>query len=489
MVRFRILLLFVLLAGNAAAASTAVLDTFTLAPPFESGMVLQRGMRVPVFGSAEDGTLVTVTFAGQLKAGTAAGGRWRIDLDPLLANGTGQTCSVFYSHAATQTQKTTALTDVVVGEVWFASGQSNMELKLSTVLGISDTADVPGGNLPNIRFFQVAKDYQPDSPPTGTWSNMSASNVGPFSALCFYFGRELQPRINVPLGIIGAYAGGTRIEAWMPPATYDEEPAYEYIRQAYQDRTSLHPGPNSIYNIPGLLHQAMVEPLIPYAIRGMLWYQGESNSGQGYFYTRLQNSLIRGWRAQWGQGDFPFILVQLPKYSAPFQEFRDAQWASTREMANTHMVVTIDTGDVNDIHPRDKEPIGIRLALMARAKVHGESIVYGGPMALTKQIEGNQMKVGFEGLGTGLKDLGAGLPGFEIAGANNVFYPATAVISGSQVSVSSPQVPAPTAVRYAWSAAPALSLGNQQNFPAGPFSTLTASMFDVPVGVSTFLIE
>ena len=443
-----------------------------LSPIFTDHMVLQREKKVPIYGEADSGTDITVSFAGQVKTCKAANGKWRVDLDPMAADATSRDLVVTAKDVA---QKTGTLTlhDVLVGEIWLAGGQSNMELALQTVLG---TTNIPDADYPKIRFFSTAINTRPENPLLGSWVACTPASAAPFSAICFYFAKNLYHDLNVPVGILADYWGGTRIESWMNPETFDDDPEFAYLATAYATGASLTPGDvTEERNKPGTLWKCMLQPVIPFAIRGALWYQGEHNSGVALLYRKLLTSMICDWRKQWGEGQFPFFVVQMPRWiDNNWPVLRDSQWAVSRQVFNTGMVVTIDTGDTGDVHNfSNKEPIGTRLALMARAKVYGENLIYCGPEYAKMDIKGSEAWLSFDHIGGGLKALGGGLPEFEIAGANRAFQPATARIEGNQVVVSSVAITNPVAVRYAWSAAPALSLGSMENFPAGPFSTDT----------------
>ena len=442
-----------------------------LAPLFQDHMVLQRGKSVPIYGEAPDGADVMVSFGGQTKSTKAANGHWRINLNPMKAEAAGRDLTVSVRDSASGKSTETTLHDVVVGEVWLASGQSNMQWPLVFAEKLAWGSPVPEANHPDIRFLVVAMNAASENKLMGNWKVCTPSAASTFSAVAYYFARDLQKDLKVPVGIIGSYWGGTRIESWMSPDTFAEDLAFAKAQSDYAK------GPNSDGNpqdVPAALFKAMIEPLIPYAIQGALWYQGESNSGESALYIKQLKAMVEDWRAKWGEGSFPFMVVQLPRFTAPhWPPFRDAQWAATRQTSNTGLIVTIDTGSMTEIHPNDKVPVGERLSLWARANVYGEKIVYTGPEFSGLQVKGNKAIVRYDHVGSGLKAVAKDLPGFELRGADDKWTTGTAVIKGGKVVVTSAAVSNPTAVRYAWSDNPPASLGNREGFPAAPFSSDT----------------
>jgi len=494
-----------------------------LASPFTSHMVLQREMKVPVWGTATAGENVTVVFAGQKKAATAgADGKWRVDLDPLATSADGGVFVV----SGSQTAQPLQLEDVLVGEVWLASGQSNMVFYVShstpggTPYGLLNEADeIAAANYPKIRMF-TAKDtkiYEPQASVTGTWQVCSPATVGAFSAVGYLFARDLQKELNVPVGIVTSASGASCAEAWISREALAGDPALKfmldsldecekYFRAAPADRPAvmpLHPTPINKPRAAGgrgggagsdpardqhfatVLFNGMINPLIPYAIRGALWYQGESicwGTPGLNLYGAVQKKLIADWRARWGEGDFPFYFVQLPgQQNISNNPLIREQQASVLTVPNTGMAVTIDTGEAKNVHPHNKEPVGDRLTRIALANTYGRKIEFSGPVFDALKVEGGAARITFAHLGGGLVAKGGDLKGFFVAGADQKFVEATAKIDGASVVVSSPTVAAPVAVRYGWDNYPeglGCNLFNAAELPAGPFRT---DKWDFPI--------
>ncbi|MEI8205380.1 MAG: sialate O-acetylesterase [Kiritimatiellales bacterium] len=450
--------------------------SFKVSRMFGNDMVLQRGQKVPIFGTAPDGETVTVCFAGQSKSVTAQAGQWRVCLDELPADRTGNDLSVTCGGSQIN------FTNVVVGEVWYAGGQSNMGVQLwyAEKLPAMDTA-FPAADHRGIRRFAVTLMTDPGQEDGGSWSVVTAANAGKMSAVCYYFADNLSAALDVPIGMIECHWGGTLIESWMNPALLTNSPELAYAVEARKAKQTLRPndGQRTERNIPGILFEGMTAKVLPYGIKGMLWYQGEHNANAPELYPELLRSLVGDLRAQWGQGNFPFYIVQLPKFTnGNWPVMREAQMKASQMIPNADIVVTIDTGAVVEnrtvdpmgpAHPRDKRPVGERLALLARAKTYAEKIVYSGPRVQSCKLIGSQVEISFDHTGSGLTALGAGLPGFEVCGEDRVFKSAEAVIVKDKVMVSGVEVPVPVMVRYAWSKAPELSLGNREGLPAFPF--------------------
>jgi len=452
-------------------ASAAYADV-KLAQMFSDNMVLQRNMKVPVWGQANPGERITVAIAGQQAVATAnAQGEWMARLGPLTAGGP-------FTLSVTGLDKIT-LTNVLVGEVWVCSGQSNMEFGMTQVKDAQ--AEIAGANHPQIRLYpghmSSAGSPQRRMPGDVAWQECTPQNVarggwGGFSCVAYFFGRAIHEKINVPIGLIEAAWGGTPIEAWTSADTLKTMPDFSakletLVVNGLEDRHA----PTGMYN-------ANIAPLVPFGIRGVIWYQGEDNVWRGYQYRTLFPAMIKDWRTHWGQGDFPFGFVQIPPYhhgrgSSWVAELCEAQSMTLKTVPNTGMVVTRDIGDVNNIHPTNKQDVGKRLALWALAKVYGDkNLVYSGPIAKSMIISGKQIILKFDHCGSGLaaKD-GKPLTEFTIAGADRNFQPAKAEISGNTVVVSSDQVAVPVAVRYDWSEDAQASLFNKEGLPASLFCT------------------
>ncbi|HWH70520.1 MAG TPA: sialate O-acetylesterase, partial [Candidatus Sulfotelmatobacter sp.] len=415
---------------------------------FSEGVVLQQGVAVPVWGTAKNGETVTVTFQGQVVSTTAKGGYWVVELQPLQAGGP------FTMVLAGENQIT--LDNVLVGEVWLCSGQSNMRLPLYQTANAK--AAIAAASDSQLRFFTVPVQTSllPCFEPHGVWKAASPTTAMRFSAVAYYFGRDLRQVRNVPVGLIQASAAGTPIVAWNSRATSEANPKSRLMLQ----RCVLAVSPpavgkaansGSAVTQPACRYNGMIAPLQPFALAGVIWYQGESDAGHPDQYRVLFPALIRNWRLAWGQGDFPFLFVQAAPWVGTPPTLREAQLLTWETVRNTAMVVTTDVGDRVSLHPPRKEPVGARLALTARALAYGEVIEYSGPVYDSLTIEGKQAILGFTHVGSGLVAQGGELKGFVIAGENGRFVKATAEIAGNTVVVSSPAVPHPVAVRYGWS--------------------------------------
>lgn len=456
---FRLATLFVI-GGSLAAAAHADVKPNAL---FSAGAVLQQGIKVPVWGTAKDGEKVTVKFQGQEVSTTAKDGRWKVELAPLQA-------SAEPSELTISGDNTIKIPGVLVGEVWIASGQSNMQWSVNQSDNPKQT--VAESANPKIRLITIPRRAtpEPQNDVDAKWVACGPETVGDFSAVAYFFGRDLQKQLNVPVGLISTNYGGTPAEAW----TSKESLAAEKSLTRYHGSATDKP------NSPSGLYNAMIYPLVPYAIRGAIWYQGESNAGQAYEYRTLFPTMIKDWRAQWKQGDFPFLLVQL----APFMkidyepkdfawaELRDAQLYATQSLPSVGMAVITDVGDALDIHPKWKAPVGGRLALAARALAYGEKIPYSGPEYYQQQIDGDKIVLSFKHTDGGLTSQGAGaLYGFTIAGEDKKFVNAHAEIQGDKVVVWSPLVKKPVGVRFGWANYPLVNLWNGAGLPASPFRT------------------
>jgi len=423
-------------------------------------MVLQQGMPVPVWGWAEPGEAVTVTFAGQTKTAKADdAGNWRVTLDKLRASAEPRTMTVKGKNEIT-------LEDILVGEVWIASGQSNMERWVCVTKDAGK--EIAEAAYPNIRLFLVPHvvSSEPQKDVAATWVACNSETIQKFSAVAYYFGREIHREGKVPVGLIATSRTMTRIEPWMPEPPDPVKPPWDPIKGDYQN--------------PCVLYNGMVHPLIPFAFRGALWYQGESNVLQkdGMEYLDKQKALIEGWRKAWGQGDFPFYFVQIAPLGRWYEQGElPALWeaqTATLAVPNTGMVVIHDTvgGDINNIHPADKQTVGKRLSLWALAKVYGRDITYSGPLYKDMKIDGDKIRLMFDHAGGGLvASDGQPLTHFTIAGDDKNFVPAKAEVEGSQIVVSAEGVAAPKAVRFAWEKSARPNLANKEGLPASPFRT------------------
>ncbi len=505
----------------------------TLARLFSNGAVLQRDRPVPVWGWADAGTTVTVAFAGQEVSATAdAQGAWHATLAALPASSEPRTLTV-------RSAQTLTVSDVLVGDVWLASGQSNMGVPLASAHNAAEA-------LPHATAAEPQRDV------TGVWQAATSATAGRFSAVAYFFARDLRARLNVPVAIVHSSWGGTPAQAWTSIAALRQDPPFtRYLEQwdaalekhrlvhadprlaeAYQadlkqwqaevapaynaavkahaaakdgspkpkpsrpeptnpDPTGM-PSPSARPGVPSVIANAMIAPLAPCALRGVIWYQGEANGGDGLGYRRLLPRLIGDWRAQFQRDDLPFLIVQLAGWDhdtrgAEFHDWpylREAQLLTSTTVPHTGLAVISDIGDPRDVHPTDKADVGARLALIARRVAYDETLVASGPLLAEHVRDGAAMRLRFRECGGGLV-IGQApwvapgqqplptdrLLGFAIAGADRRWHEADARIDGDSVVVSSPVVPEPQAVRYGWANAPRGNLYNREGLPASPFRT------------------
>lgn len=472
-----------------------------LASLFTDHVVIQREQVVPVWGWAKPGDGITVRFSEQTKTTKAdKDGKWLVKLDPMPAAMEGGELKVESSDGS----GSLTLTDVVVGDVWLCSGQSNMHFPMKNVREAA--AEIRAANNPAIRFFYVEPQFaqKPMGDVQGTWQQVSPETVERCSAVAYYFARDLQEKLGLPIGLVTSSVGGTRIETWMQTQTlaalglagplikkWEEIPAQEFadivaaykehqryrwqvypdlVRAAKAQGAPVPPEParpeKRPHDCPGALHNGMITPLQPFAIRGTIWYQGEGNIGSPY--DKLLPAMIADWRKVWG-GGMPFLIVQLPPHKTITPQFREAQFRVWQSMPHTAMVVTTDVGDAEEIHPPYKRPIGERLALAARAIAYGEPITYSGPVFESMEIDGSRAVISFTHVGGGLMAKGDALEGFVIAGADGRFFPGRAVIEGSTVVVSSDEVSKPRFVHFGNDKVPKVNLFNSEGLPAVPF--------------------
>ncbi|MGE4488368.1 MAG: sialate O-acetylesterase [Kiritimatiellales bacterium] len=466
--------LFLLTALFSAVGFAAQL---TLPTVFTDHMVLQREKPVPIWGTTDPNTAVTVEFAGQKKSTTAAtDGKWRVDLEPMKASSEPQIMTV---SAGDQTVR---IQDVLIGEVWLCSGQSNMQMPLKGFKIPTDKAaqDIPAANIPLLRLYNTPRVAAgtPKDRIDSSWTACTPGTAAEFSAAAFYFGRKLQKDLNVPIGLLESAWGGTRIEPWTPPSGFEGIDSLAAIRQQIKNISpNLGTNPKTLQRerqTPTALYNGMLAAHIPFAIRGAIWYQGEANHGEGMLYVDKTKALLKGWRGLWGD-DFPYYFVQI----APFQygnedptvlpTFWEAQAEIVKQIPKTGMAVITDCALLNDIHPTDKETPGIRLALLAEENTYGMNVVSTGPTFEKMKIDGDKIIVTFtsaEGLTT--RDDKAP-DWFEIGGEEGVFKPAKAEIKGTSVILSSPDVPQPLAMRFGWNKLAEPNLMNGAGLPAPAF--------------------
>ena len=493
------------LAVLTALCSVATAQELRLPALFGDHMVLQRDVAAPVWGWGKPKANVTVTFGEQSKT-TQVGedGKWMLKLDPLSAGGP----SSLTVQSAGQAQ---SFADVLVGEVWVCSGQSNMQWTVAS--GIDPDLEAARANRPNLRLFQVplVSKAEPQEDVNASWRISASGNVSSFSAVAYYFGVNLQETLGVPVGLIQTAWGGTRAEAWTSPemmasveelkpildtwaervASYDADAAksrFEAALKRWQEtkrgrRPQLQGHPGYSQHHPSNLYNAMIAPLAPYGIRGAIWYQGESNAGRAYQYRTLMPSMIQSWRDTWGQGDFPFYQVQLANYKkvvdepveSDWAELREAQYMATEALPNVGAACITDVGTANDIHPKNKQDVGKRLARLALVDVYdrADSIVRNGPTYKSMAVEGNKVTLTFDvGRSPLIPYYREALTGFAVAGEDKQWHWASAEITGRDtVVVSSDAVAAPVAVRYNWADNPQGNLYNAHYLPAYPFRT------------------
>lgn len=489
----------------AHAASTCALllkiATATVVPHalFSSNAVLQRDQALPVWGQAADGENVTVEFAGHRVSTTAASGSWRVTLPALPANSSPQRMIIRGSNEI-------VLDNILIGDVWLCSGQSNMAWTLSK--SANGAAVAAAVHEPQVRLLTVPR-RQSDEPARdfkAQWQPCEPAHVAGFSAVGYFFGRDLQRTLQVPIGLIGSYVGGTAAELWTSASGMQTLPelrdlvtkhqqsvlafdparaaeAFSKAQAAYQqqvqkakeqNRPAPRPptlaaspkgrGPSSLYN-------GMIAPLQPFALRGVIWYQGESNRHNVPLYGKLFPQLIADWRRAWQQPALPFLFVQLAPFNEISPQLRDVQTQTWLRTASTGMAVITDHGSARDIHPQAKEPVGQRLALVARAVAYGEKITYSGPViqraTATKSVVKLQFRFSDNGLTSQPSD--ASLRGFALAGADGKFVEARARIVGQTVEVEADLVRQPQRVRFGWSNVPDVNFFNRELLPAVPF--------------------
>ena len=488
--------------------SGAALADVALHSLFTDHMVVQQKMKIPVWGTAAPGEEVTVTLGKRKASATACdNGEWIVKLKPLKPGAPLEL-------VVQGTNNTVTVKDVLVGEVWVCSGQSNMQFNVAN----SNNAEqeVAEAKYPGIRLFSVPRKVAdtPQKTVEAAWQVCSPETIPNFSAVAYFFGRDIHKELGVPVGLIHTSWGGTPSEAWTSREKLESIPVAEPLYARWKKTVADYPKTLEAYNkkmaawkaaaekakaegkqapakprplypplesphYPSNLYNAMIAPLLPYAIQGAIWYQGESNAGRAYQYRYLFPGMIEDWREAWGQGDFPFLFVQLANFRErqpdpvddPWAELREAQ-LMTLDLKNTGMAVIIDIGDAADIHPRNKQDVGKRLALAALAGTYGKRIPYSGPIYRSSYIRGDKVYIRFDHTNGGLtvKD-GDTLKGFAIAGADRKFVWADAVIKGKKIVVSADSVPEPVAVRYAWQINPEASLFNGAGLPASPFRT------------------
>ena len=508
----QILVAFLLLGGTLRAPADVKLHGL-----FSDNMVLQRDASVPIWGWADENEDITIQFRDQKVTTKAKDGKWIVRLNRLRAGDPGE--------LKVTGKNSIVLNNVLVGEVWIASGQSNMEWPLRAAY--QPEKEIPAATNPMLRLYTVPKlkADEPKNDVSASWQECHPETVSNFSAVAYYFARDLQKALKVPVGVIHTSWGGSPAEVWMSERVLAANPdykrdilgAYSTAKQKYEEALAQFEQeqaeakkegkpftkrrPSAAWK-PAELYNGMIAPLIPYAIKGAIWYQGESNAGRAHQYRTLFPEMIRNWRRDWGQGEFAFLEVQLAPFmeikSEPVEsswaELREAQLLATKALPKVGMAVITDVGEEKDIHPKKKEPVGARLALAARVIAYGQDIVHSGPTYKSMKVKGDKAVLSFDHVGSGLAarplpakkekedaqtvtydrktgHLEVPLTGFAIAGEDKKFVWAKAEIQGDKVVVSSPQILKPVAVRYGWADYPVVNLWNKEGLPASPFRT------------------
>jgi sialate O-acetylesterase len=478
---------------------------------FSDHAVLQTGMSVPVWGTADAGEKVAVTIGGQHQSTTAdSAGKWMVHLKKLKVGGPFE-MTIAGNKAG---DAPVVVRDVLVGEVWLGSGQSNMQFNVSQKghppYGMLDEdKEIAAANYPQLRMFTVktAMAIDPQSDVVGEWQVCTPQTVPDWSAVGYLFGRNLNQELKVPVGIVLSAYGASTAEAWVPRSAMAADPLLKPMLDkldARENYFNAHPGatdadappepltinarptragalatplhdPAHNQHQPTVLFNAMIHPIIPYAIRGAIWYQGESVVGGPnglLLYHHVMETMVTQWRSLWGEGNFPFYVVQLPgQQNVSNNPLIREEQAKILLLPNTGMAVVLDTSEAHNVHPKNKEPLGYRLTDIALANVYGRKIEYSGPMFSSAKVEGSSIRVTFTHA-AGLTAKGGPLKWFQIAGADQKFVDADAKIEGDSVVVDSPEVPSPVAVRYAWDNYPdTANLYNAAGLQAAPFRT------------------
>lgn len=495
----KILLLLLVLSAKLSLSAQVKLPALV-----SDNMVLQQNAKVNLWGWASPNQKINIQLGWAnfpVNVTADAEGNWKTTVETPKGGETAYNITIEASNKIT-------LKNILIGEVWLCSGQSNMFFPVGREEGTWKTGvknyeeEVKNAVFPNIRLFTVALNAsaKPLEDVTGSWRICSPESIKTFSAVAYFFGRDLYQKLNVPIGLISTSWGGTKAEAWTAQNVLEEDVAFLPILQedaksekVYQEKleayylaltneriASAANAPKSQLKKPKkepnktsyVLYNGMLHPLVNYTIKGAIWYQGESNSGKAYLYRSLFPTMVKSWREEWKQGEFPFYYVQITPHKGQNAEIREAQLMSLKTIPNSGMVVTTDVGDAQNIHPIDKQTVGYRLALIARAKTYGENkLVYSGPIFNHMKIKKQKVQLFFDYADSGLKKTGDTLKEFEIAGNDQVFYPAEAKIEGKTIIVTSPKVKEPAAVRFAWKAVPEPNLFNNENLPASPFRT------------------
>lgn len=437
---------------------------------FSDHMVLQKGVEVPVWGTADEGEQVTITFNGQSVSTTTVNGKWMLKLAPMPYVLKGLPMIISGKNSLT-------IDDILVGEVWLCSGQSNMERQLGPrkpqpLITDWEKERAEAIDYPLIREYKVPLNYskEPIDDAKSAWEVCSPKTVPEFSAVGYFMAKNLYKKLKVPIGIVHSAYGGTPAEDWTSKKALEANPKLAFFVRNYDSirNSAWHPGAqvkNGLYN-------GMIAPLLPMALKGVAWYQGENNQDRAKEYQIVLPNMIQNWRTDFNQGDFPFLIVQVAPYKDLIPEIRESQLLVSQQVKNTALIVTTDCGDPTNIHPAHKQPVGERLALAARKLAYGENITYSGPTYRSYKIKGNKIILSFDYVNKGfLAKKSEDLKGFTIAGKDKFFFVAKAEIKGNKIIISNDAIKKPVAARYGWANAPEVNLYNAEGLPASPFRT------------------
>lgn len=495
----KFLLLFIVLGLNLTTNAQIKLPALV-----GDNMVLQQNSKVNLWGWAAPNEKIIIHLGWQnkpLEITANPDGNWKIAVETPKGSEKQYDIKIVASNEI-------ILKNILIGEVWICSGQSNMYFPVGKEEGTWKTGvknyeeEIQDANFPFIRLFtvQTKASQKPLEDVTGSWKVCSPLTIKSFSAVAYFFGRDLYQNLKVPIGLISSSWGGTKAEAWTAQSVLEENPDFlsileqdaknekifqEKLETYYVDlkkeriannndvtKTQLKKPKKEENKTSYVLYNAMLHPLTNYTIKGVIWYQGESNAEKAFLYRTLFPTMVKSWRTEWNQGDFPFYFVQITPHKGQNPDIREAQLIASKTISNTGMVVTTDVGNATNIHPIDKQTVGYRLALIAKAKTYGETkLVYSGPTYNHMEIKKQRIQLFFDDVQNGFKKSKEELKEFEIAGSDKVFYPATAKIDKKTILVSSPKVKDPVAVRFAWKAVPEPNLFNAENLPASPFRT------------------
>ncbi|MDR7370100.1 sialate O-acetylesterase [Flavobacterium aquidurense] len=500
MIYLKKLSLFFIILGLQFAANAQV----KLPALVGNNMVLQQNAKVNLWGWAAPNEKINITLGWQstpVEITANVDGNWKTTVE--TPSGSEKSFEI-----TIEASNKIILKNILIGEVWICSGQSNMYFPVGKEDGTWKTGvknyeeEIQNANFPSIRLFTVLTkaSQKPLDDVTGSWKQCSPQSIKTFSAVAYFFGRDLYQKLNVPIGLISSSWGGTKAEAWTAQSVLESNPDFLSIleddaknEKLYQEKletyyvdlkkeriannndlskTEVKKPKKEDNKTSYVLYNAMLHPLINYTMKGVIWYQGESNAETAFLYRSLFPAMIKNWRSDWNQGDFPFYFVQIAPHKGQNPDIREAQLIASKTVSNTGMAVTTDVGNETNIHPIDKQTVGHRLALIARAKTYGENkLEYSGPTYNHLKVKKDKIQLFFDDVDSGFKKPSEDLKEFEIAGDDQIFYSATAKIEGKTIVVSSSKVKKPIAVRFAWKAVPQPNLFNSENLPASPFRT------------------